>query len=52
MQEQIEQAARVCHEANRAYCQICEDVKGVRTPVYKLKRRLMWRKHGIKIVEI
>jgi hypothetical protein len=32
--------------------EICEDVKGVRTPLYKLKRRLMWRRHGIKITEI
>lgn len=32
--------------------QIVEDVKGFKTPVYKLKRRLMFQVHGIKIVEI
>ena len=30
---------------------VVEDVKGVRTPVYKLKRALMFAIHGIKIVE-
>lgn len=29
-----------------------EDVKGVRTDVYKLKKRLMWHVHGIAIEEI
>lgn len=28
------------------------DVKGFKTPVYKLKRRLMWMLHGIKIEEV
>ena len=28
-----------------------EDVKGVRTAVYKLKKRLMWHIHGIEIEE-
>lgn len=31
---------------------VVEDVKGIRTPVYKLKRRLMFAKHGIKIQEV
>ena len=31
---------------------IVEDVKGVRTPVYKLKRKLMLALHGIGITEI
>lgn len=29
-----------------------EDVKGVKTPLYKLKKQLMWDKYGIEIVEI
>ena len=28
-----------------------EDVKGVRTALYKLKKRLMWHVHGIEIEE-
>ena len=31
---------------------IVEDVKGVRTPVYKLKAKLMLALHGIGITEI
>lgn len=31
---------------------IVEDVKGVRTPVYKLKKKLMQAVHGIEVVEI
>jgi len=31
---------------------IVEDVKGVRTPVYKLKKKLMLERHGIKIREV
>lgn len=30
---------------------VTEDVKGFKTPVYKLKRRLMFQKYGIKIRE-
>jgi len=30
---------------------IVEDVKGVRTPVYNLKKKLMFAVHGIKITE-
>lgn len=30
---------------------VVEDVKGVRTPVYKLKKRLMAEKYGIEIKE-
>ena len=30
---------------------IVEDVKGVRTPLYKLKRKLMSAVHGIEILE-
>lgn len=32
--------------------QVVEDVKGVRTPVYNLKRKLMLQVHGIKIKEV
>ena len=35
-----------------SWAHIVEDVKGVRTPVYKLKRRLMLWRHGIIIREI
>lgn len=31
---------------------VVEDVKGVKTDVYVLKRKLMLKVHGIKIVEI
>lgn len=31
---------------------IVEDVKGVRTPVYRLKKKLMRAVHGIEVVEI
>ena len=31
--------------------EIVEDVKGYRTDVYKLKKRLMWVVHGIEIRE-
>lgn len=30
---------------------VVEDVKGFRTDVYKLKRKLMLERHGIKILE-
>lgn len=30
---------------------VVEDVKGVRTPVYKIKRALMLAVHGIKVTE-
>lgn len=29
-----------------------EDVKGVKTPVYRLKKKLIERQHGIKITEV
>jgi len=31
---------------------IVEDVKGVRTPLYKLKKKLVEAQYGIKIVEV
>ena len=31
---------------------VVEDVKGVRTPVYKIKKKLMLWRHGIKIREV
>ena len=37
---------------NGNWVQVVEDVKGVRTAVYKLKRRLMLWRHGITIQEI
>ena len=33
-------------------CQVVEDVKGFRTPVYKLKKRLMAQLLGINITEV
>ena len=36
------------HEGNT----VVEDTKGVKTPVYILKRKLMLRVHGIKIREV
>ena len=38
----------VDHEGNT----VVEDTKGVRTPVYILKRKLMLRVHGIRIREV
>ena len=32
--------------------QVVEDVKGVRTDVYALKKRLMWKEYGIWIKEV
>ena len=31
---------------------ITEDVKGVKTPAYKLKKKLVWALHGVEIVEV
>ena len=31
---------------------VCEDVKGMRTPVFVIKRKLMLWVHGIRITEI
>ena len=31
---------------------VVQDVKGFRTDVYKLKRRLMWKVHGIIVEEV
>lgn len=31
---------------------VVEDVKGVRTPVYKIKKKLMLWRHGIRIREV
>lgn len=30
---------------------VVEDVKGMRTPVYKLKKKLMLYRHGIRVLE-
>lgn len=38
-------------QADGTWLQIVEDVKGVRTPVYRLKKRLMQWRHGIAIRE-
>lgn len=38
----------VCRENRR----VVEDVKGVRTPVYRLKKKLMKALHGVEIVEV
>lgn len=37
---------------NEKQDRVVEDVKGFKTPVYKLKRRMMWALHKIKIVEV
>lgn len=37
---------------NRDGVTVVEDTKGVRTPEYKIKRKLMLQVHGISIVEI
>ncbi len=37
---------------NRTGEHVTEDVKGVRTPVYKLKKKLMAAVHNIDVVEI
>lgn len=34
------------------YRMIVEDVKGIRTDVYKLKKKLMYWQHGIRIREV
>jgi len=31
---------------------VAEDVKGVRTPVYKIKKKLMLWRHGVRIREV
>jgi F0F1-type ATP synthase alpha subunit len=31
---------------------VIEDVKGFKTPIYKLKRRLLWSTHRLQITEI
>lgn len=36
---------------NRNGSKVVEDVKGVKTPVYKLKKRLMAEKYGIIVLE-
>lgn len=30
---------------------VIEDVKGMKTPIYRLKKKMMWAFHGIKILE-
>jgi hypothetical protein len=32
--------------------EVIEDCKGVRTPLYKLKKKLLWAVHGIEITEV
>lgn len=38
------------YNSNVGYC--IEDVKGMRTPVYRLKKKLIESQHGIKITEV
>ena len=33
-------------------CEVIEDAKGMRTDVYKIKRKLMMVRHGIEVVEV
>lgn len=37
---------------NRINCQVVEDVKGVRTAMYRLKKKWLKLEYGIEIVEI
>ena len=37
---------------NKSGARIVEDAKGVKTPVYKLKKKLMLAVHGITITEV
>lgn len=37
---------------NEQGCRVVEDVKGMKTPVYRLKKKLMHALHGIEIVEV
>ena len=48
----IRYVADFCYWDKRTGRHIVQDVKGFRTDVYKLKRRLMWRVHGIIIEEV
>lgn len=40
------------HLGGGAYARIIEDVKGVRTPVYRLKKKMVEKSYGITIREI
>lgn len=47
---------KICtYKADFRYCEngksIVEDVKGMKTPIYNLKKKLMFACHGIKILE-
>ena len=46
----------IIYRADFVYCRngqvVVEDVKGMRTDAYKLKRRLMKVVHGIEVIEI
>lgn len=46
----------IYYVADFVYCKngtfVVEDVKGFRTQVYKIKRRLMKQIHGIEVVEV
>lgn len=47
--------ADFCYEQRQpdgSWARIVEDVKGFQTPVYRLKKRLMEWRHGIKIQEV
>ena len=41
-----------CYEDVQTGKRIIEDVKGVKTPVYKLKKKIIEKYYGIKIMEI
>lgn len=38
--------------ADKSGARVVEDAKGFRDPVYRIKRKLMLKVHGIRIVEI
>lgn len=42
----------ICWKTENGFKRTVEDVKGIRTPLYKLKKQLMLDKYGIAIVEI
>ena len=39
-------------DPNRTYTNVVEDVKGVKTPVYRLKKKLVKACHGIDVTEV
>lgn len=40
------------HQTDGSWIHMIEDVKGLQTPIYRLKRKLMLWRHGITIYEV